>query len=885
MVVDFKNDISTESELEQAEHELELFNDMLSDRSYDDHILRPAVPLNYREVNTNYRPVGGDYYVLGKFKKPDMTVQRTYHDHVLRPLELVDYSDKYNNCRMVGNFSRFGKLKRKISTYNTNNNSNYNYWKVIKKRKLDKSINLEKTCEKIYQELVPDELTPQSQPNTDFNLTESIFDNTKQLDEIDPIDNRVDNQVDNPIDNQVYNQVDSEMTGQDPLENLVSENEPVDNICEVSDFESEQLTTISWDDFNNYKLVVDNIDSNKEWVSPSAIKNYLMKDPLLDWLKLYYVNLGYNDTNTQMNNLPLFIQNKTSGERRNSLENEQTKCSVLFEMGNKFEDEVCRHLKMLYPGCVTEIVKDVRTDLTPESQNMTYQCMQGGVPIILQAPLYNWSNKTFGIADIIVRSDWINKIIDNPVLSDEESVTKAPNLVGNYHYRVIDIKWTTMQLCSDGIRIRNSQRFPAYKGQLAIYNAAIGQLQGYTPSKAYILAKSWKFISCSETYEGYNCFDLLGHIDFTDFDEKYLDLTKRAIDWVRNVRYNGRKWSCNPPSKEELYPNMCNRYDNPYHMVKKDLANKNHEITEIWMVGPKHRTNALENGINKWSDPNCTSESLGIYGKKIAPIVDGILDINRDKSGIKIKPDIIENNFGDWQIKNKLEFYIDFESANECFYNRHINLENSKQESGVLFMIGVGYEDPETGQWIYKPFYMNKFNQDEEKRIMDEFVKFIEGKVDEHIKKYNIKSRKLCTPVFYHWGNAEISLFRNANKRHENVWAQWAKSALWVDFCKIFVSEPILIKGAKKFNLKEIARNMYNHGFIKSKWQDSLGDGLSAMMEAVQYYRVIENYDQLSEQQKYEYNALFKSVIDYNEIDCKTVWEIVNYLRSNHTDQ
>jgi hypothetical protein len=75
---------------------------------------------------------------------------------------------------------------------------------------------------------------------------------------------------------------------------------------------------------------------------------------------------------------------------------------------------------------------------------------------------------------------------------------------------------------------------------------------------------------------------------------------------------------------------------------------------------------------------------------------------------------------------------------------------------------------------------------------------------------------------------------------------------------------------------------MYNHGFIKSQWADELGDGLSAMMHAIEYYRVVNDFDTLPEQRKLEYNALFKSIIDYNEIDCKTVWEIVSYLRKHH---
>ncbi|GAH05646.1 unnamed protein product [marine sediment metagenome] len=108
--------------------------------------------------------------------------------------------------------------------------------------------------------------------------------------------------------------------------------------------------SVSWDDFNNYQITNNIIDNNKEWVSPSSIKNYLMKDPLLDWLKSYYVNLGYNDNDRNASSLPPFIQNKMSSARKSDLNTEQSKCSVLFEMGNKFEDEVCDYLEKKYPG-------------------------------------------------------------------------------------------------------------------------------------------------------------------------------------------------------------------------------------------------------------------------------------------------------------------------------------------------------------------------------------------------------------------------------------------------------------------------------------------------------------------------------------------------------
>ena len=77
--------------------------------------------------------------------------------------------------------------------------------------------------------------------------------------------------------------------------------------------------------------------------------------------------------------------------------------------------------------------------------------------------------------------------------------------------------------------IRNSYRFPSYKAQLAIYNAAVGQLQGYTSNKSYILAKSYKYTSKGKEYSGYNCFERLGEVDYSDFDKSYLDRTYKGI--------------------------------------------------------------------------------------------------------------------------------------------------------------------------------------------------------------------------------------------------------------------------------------------------------------------------------------------------------------------
>lgn len=582
---------------------------------------------------------------------------------------------------------------------------------------------------------------------------------------------------------------------------------------------------------------------NKDWVSGTSVKNYLLKDPLLDWFCLHH--------------------NKSSNVNTKKV-NDDSHLSFLFEMGNKFENEVTGHLRKIYPSH-TRCVVENKSPPQSKMMDITKQYIVEGVPIIEQAALYNYKNKTFGVADLLVRSDWINKIFSNKIISSERETLKAPQLNGDYHYIVIDIKWTTMQLCVDGRHIRNSGMFPAYKGQLAIYNAALGNIQGMTSPEAFILAKAWTIDGKTNSY---NCFDTLGCVNYEGFDIEYLDKTTQAIDWVRNVRANGHNWSCYEPHIPEMYPNMCNRYDTPYHGLKKEVAEEINELTQIWMVGIKNRNIAHTKGIYKWSDKRCNSKMLGINGKKIGPIVDKIIKINREGKQL-MTPKKIKNNLYNWKHET-LEFFVDFEAANGCFYDTDIDLEDSKKDSNLIFMIGVGFV--ENGKWTYKAFVSECLNLEEEFRIVDNFTNFITSKIDD----------KRIKPNLYHWGHAEKTIFNAVNRRHNDHWKRWLNKIEWADFYQVFVSEPIAIKGAKKYNLKEVASAMHANGMIESCWNtDGPTDGLAAMMCAIDYYKFMQ-HGNISNKTEYElHNRNLNIVIDYNEIDCKVIYEIIKYFRIN----
>jgi hypothetical protein len=604
--------------------------------------------------------------------------------------------------------------------------------------------------------------------------------------------------------------------------------------------------------WNNFNVFETSEGLENDWVSATSIKNYLLKDPLIDWLDLQYKN---NKSGSGVHQ----IQN-------NNMEN------ILFEMGNKFESEVINTLRTKYPNSIKRVIG---SRISPELNDLTFQYMNEGTPIIEQAVLYNLENKTYGVADILIRSDWINRIFSIAAIPESEETRKAEKLSGNYHYRVIDIKWTTMYLCSNGKTIRNSYRFPAYKGQLAIYNAALGIMQGYTPNEAFILAKSWNLNDGKQ--EGHDCFTKLGCIDFGDFDNKYIEETHDAIKWIRNVRQNGPQWTCNPPEVEELYPNMCNKYDAPYHSIKQNLADKLKEITQIYNVGIKNRQIAHKKKIYSWDDSRCNSKNLGIKGIKIGPIVDKIIKINRDSKKL-IKPAIVKNNMQNWQTENDLDFYIDFEGISSSLYKQDIILENGKTADSFLFLIGVGYK--RNDMWNYKVFLMKNISKIEERKTIEEFTEFIEMETKKYMNANNLIIR--CTPRFFHWSNAEKSMFSAASKRHGNAFNLWAQSVEWIDMCKVFTDEPIVVKGAKRFALKEVARNMASHGMIQSNWSTHGPDnGLEAMTSAIKYYHYMDN--PAKNLNEYDAFALkMVSIINYNEVDCKVIWEIVSYLRAHH---
>jgi hypothetical protein len=218
---------------------------------------------------------------------------------------------------------------------------------------------------------------------------------------------------------------------------------------------------------------------------------------------------------------------------------------------------------------------------------------------------------------------------------------------------------------------------------------------------------------------------------------------------------------------------------------------------------------------------------------------------------------------GIWDRKRSLEFYVDFETITSAFDN----FKKMPWQGGtnMIFMIGVGWVN-RRGNWKYKCFVAERLKPKCEKKIMEDFLALLEKKS----KSYNC-----ANPISYHWGNAEMSFWNSACNRHpEKTW----EVPNFMDFLKVFKEEPILVKGVLDFGLKNVAKGMIKHGLIGLAMPEAgeVADGLGAMMCAYTSYKQASKIGV-----KVEKLFKFKPIIVYNEIDCKMVWKIIEYIREN----
>lgn len=551
------------------------------------------------------------------------------------------------------------------------------------------------------------------------------------------------------------------------------------------------------------------IKKTKMWISPTKLRNCVLDDHLMDYIQIH------------------MEQNKIMKQRPDPF------LLYLFEKGDEFEEKVVSYIN----SNIIPVTTMKEPHFTKESLMRVKELIYAGVPIIHSAPLTNSYNATRGVSDLLVRSDYINKIVPN-TLTPEEEFRPASKLPGspNYHYVVIEIKFSTIHLKSDGKNISKTGNLKFYTVQSYIYSLALSYIQGYLPP-AFILGRKYCYVSKGVQHKIYNSLAKLARIDFTD---DVVSTTKDAMKWVRSLNKDWNKYSLEPPNDTKLYPNMSISSD--MWGEKSKIAKDLYELTMISGVSIHEREIAISNDVYGWNDPRCCAEIMGIKNPEKAKYIDAIIRINRDDCGY-IYENKINYDFSSYED----DAYIDFEVFQDMFGDLNdFPLNTSKQ---TIFMIGVYHRG------TYKSFIIRSINMTEEKRIMTEFIEYI----------CNLN----CKNVWY-W-HAELPFWNSAIERHNGEITHPSKfTSNWVNLMAIVKYNAFAIKGCFSYGLKCIIKALNTHNLINFKYLSDCNDGMTASIRAYNFYK-----------SPIKSGTILKDIENYNMYDCQAMFEIIRFLKNN----
>lgn len=477
----------------------------------------------------------------------------------------------------------------------------------------------------------------------------------------------------------------------------------------------------------------------------------------------------------------------------------------------------------------------------------TWDLMCAKTPVISQAALWWAPEKIYGIADLVVHSSWLLERFPNCI--DSITAAQTAEALGwtesEGHYIVIDIKFTT-NLESSG----KASDLASSGNQVRLYSYMLGTLQGLMPDNAYLIQRHPVDEPLAVA---------IGSILGTPLDS---DLAENR-DWHTDVKMNGASWE--PWNIPEMQPNMSNEGDAPWHSAKKKISEEyvsGCELTSIHNVGPGMKLHLVAKGYGSRDDllarkVSATElQSIPGIGAAKAGWISTILEANSLGTAIPSQPASIP-------APATHELFVDFEhfsNLNADFDEQWPTLEGCP----MIFMVGVGWAD-EDGSWQFKSFVSQEETIDAEEDMLESLIGFLRSHTGGDIEEGS-------DVRLYHWTSAEVSSLRNAADRHNRASDDLWRTLPWYDLYKeVFLKEPIGIPGAWNYKLKTIAKalNEFDPAF-DLEWPGDLADGLGAMVMGWQAYK---HPDPINSNE-------MQAVIEYNEVDCKAIWKILNWLRS-----
>ena len=272
-----------------------------------------------------------------------------------------------------------------------------------------------------------------------------------------------------------------------------------------------------------------------DWMAATGMRPLLQNDPGLLWLKFHGEDEGFERDPAEYAFLP-FIARK----------------------GQEFE---AMWVRKEAPQAVQAMEHDWQVRQAA-SFRRTLELINSKTPAISKAALWWEEEKIYGSSDLICRTSWLYKKF--PQLRPDNWKSEPD------HYVVMDMKYTS------GLHTyRKREDLEKYACQLRIYSYALGYLQGYMPTHAYIVSRD-------------RILDPIA-IEVNHELNKPLDKTLRDYrEEFRRIKLRGKRLK--PWKDEEVEPNYGNKEDEPWHEAKKIIQTelvKGQSLTMLPGIGNK----------------------------------------------------------------------------------------------------------------------------------------------------------------------------------------------------------------------------------------------------------------------------------------------------------
>jgi hypothetical protein len=186
-----------------------------------------------------------------------------------------------------------------------------------------------------------------------------------------------------------------------------------------------------------------------------------------------------------------------------------------FKNGLDFEKKIMEKINLLFPNDIIRVFQFPKDVLSTEKYEETQYYIKINAPIIYHGILHNHTNGTFGVPDIIIRGDYLNKII--PVNSNKNV------------YHIVDIKNTLIHIDTMmNINTEDTKWTFYYKCQLYLYNEALNNIQPNSTARSFIISNQY--------YCNNKLFKWNEKITKVDFSEKDRHIELEFNELCNNLR-------------------------------------------------------------------------------------------------------------------------------------------------------------------------------------------------------------------------------------------------------------------------------------------------------------------------------------------------------------